>query len=53
MQKNSKLAIVIAGVVAIALVALFKLSQQQKLPFVVAWVIGFWGGYILNLFIYF
>ena len=38
---------------ATALVALFKLSQQQKLPFVVAWVIGFWGGYLLNLFIYF
>ena len=38
---------------AIALVVLFKLSQQQKLPFVVAWAIGFWGSYILNLFIYF
>ena len=38
---------------AISLVALFKLSQQQKLPFVVAWSIGFWGSYILNLFIYF
>jgi len=30
---------------AIALVALFKLSEQQKLPFVVAWAIGFWGTY--------
>jgi hypothetical protein len=38
---------------AIALVVLFKLSQQQKLPFVVAWALGFWGSYILNLFIYF
>ncbi len=38
---------------AFALVVLFKLSQQQKLAFVVAWAIGFWGGYILNLFIYF
>ena len=30
---------------AIALVALFKLSEQQKLPFVVVWAIGFWGTY--------
>lgn len=33
------------------LVVIFKTTQTQKLPFVVAWAIGFWGTYCTGVFI--
>ena len=34
---------------AIALVVLVKITRKQRLPFIVAWTIGFWGTYFLKM----
>ena len=38
-------------ITAITLVALFKLTQKDELPFVAAWVTGFWGTYFLKWYV--
>ncbi len=36
---------------SITLVVLFKITHEQKLPFILAWAIGFWGTYFLRTYI--
>jgi hypothetical protein len=38
-------------ITALALIILFKFTQKYKLPFIVAWAVGFWGTCFLKLYV--
>jgi len=38
-------------ITAISLIMVFKIKQELNLPFIASWIIGFWGTYILKLYV--